>query len=44
MKKYERPAMRMVEMKQTQMILSGSGETPGGPDGGSRSFNMDGEE
>ena len=46
MKKYERPAMRMVEMKQTQMILSGS-LNPQGGDGGdnpSRSFSMDGDE
>lgn len=40
MKKYEKPTMRMVEMKQTQ-LLSGSD-----PEGGSqsRSFSMDGDE
>lgn len=44
MKKYERPAIRMVEMKQTQMILSGSPEPGSGSENLSRSFSMDDNE
>ena len=33
MKKYKKPAMRMVEMEQKQMICASPGD-PSGPDGG----------
>ena len=44
MKKYERPAMRMVEIKQKQMILSGSPEPDPHGGSGSRELSFDCEE
>ena len=43
MKKYERPAMRMVKIKQTQMICT-SPEPGGSGDSHSRELSFDSEE
>ena len=44
MKKYEKPAMRMVKIQQTHMICTSSDPNPGPGGSNSRSFNMDGDE